>query len=52
MADEAAAGGVSRRSDMDTTFPGWDDSKVEEILTKEDGTSPPPRRPVMDATPT
>jgi hypothetical protein len=52
MADEAAAGGVSRRSDMDTTFPVWDDAKVEEILTKEDGTPPPPRRPVMDATPT
>lgn len=51
MADEAAAGGVSRRSDMETTFPVWDDAKVEEILTKEDGTPPSPRRPVMDATP-
>jgi len=51
MADEGGAGGVSRRSDMETTFPVWDDAKVEEILTREDGTSPPPRRPVMDATP-
>lgn len=39
MADESAAGGVGSRSDMDTTFPVWDDTKVEEILTAEDGTS-------------
>lgn len=41
MAVEAAAGGVSRRSDMETTFPIWDDAKVEDILAAEDGTWPP-----------
>jgi|TARA_B110000977_G_scaffold200062_1_gene289308 hypothetical protein len=38
MADDDAAAGVAGGSDMDTTFPVWDDAKVEDILAGEDGT--------------
>jgi hypothetical protein len=31
----------SRPSDMETTFPVWDDGKVEEILAREGGASVP-----------
>ena len=38
---------ASRPSDMETTFPVWDDAKVEDIINAEGGAppTPPPRRP-------
>ena len=33
---------ASRPSDMETTFPVWDDAKVEDIINAEGGAPPPP----------